>query len=124
MAHQALYQSQLRMVGFAEVVSYTPPKSSIYTKNDGFLNLYLLSNMAIWDIHVSFRRCRFEDAFVKVITPLKTNMTGWKISNFNRKYSFKWWVFHSHVSFSGEYLRLVGVHLFVQLISSKYLMGG
>ena len=26
-------------------------------------------------------------------TPQKTKMTGWKISIFNRKYNFKWWIF-------------------------------
>ena len=36
-------------------------------------------------------------------TPLKTNMTGWKIPMFNRQYMFKWWIFHSHVSFRGGY---------------------
>ena len=29
------------------------------------------------------------------------NMTGWKIVVFNRKYIFKWWIFHCHVSFRG-----------------------
>ena len=31
-------------------------------------------------------------------TPTKTNMAGWKIPMFNRKYIFKWWIFHCHVS--------------------------
>ena len=35
---------------------YTPPKSNIDTKNDGF-RMYLVSNMAILGIHVSFRGC-------------------------------------------------------------------
>ena len=34
-----------------------PPKSNIDTKNDGFLKCIILSNMAIWGIHVSFRGC-------------------------------------------------------------------
>ena len=33
----------------------------------------------------------------KPLTPLKTNM-------FNRKYIFKWWIFHCHVSFGGVHL--------------------
>ena len=33
--------------------------------------------------------------------PLKTNMIGWKIPMFNRKYIFKWRIFHCHVSFRG-----------------------
>ena len=32
-------------------------------------------------------------------TPLKTNMIGWKIPMFNRKYIFKWRIFHCNVSF-------------------------
>ena len=28
-------------------------------------------------------------------------MTDWKIPIFNRKYIFKWWIFHCHVSFRG-----------------------
>ena len=38
---------------------------------------------------------------VMIGTPLKTIMTGWKISILNRKYIFKWWIFHCHVSFGG-----------------------
>ena len=38
--------------------------------------------------------------------PLKTNMTGWKIPMFNRKYMFKWWIFHCHVLFFGGILPL------------------
>ena len=35
-----------------------------------------------------------------MFTPLKTNMT-WKIPIFNRRYIFKRWMFHCHVSFRG-----------------------
>ena len=31
----------------------------------------------------------------------KTNLAGWKITMFNRKYIFKTWIFHCHVSFRG-----------------------
>ena len=40
----------------------------------------------------------FQGAFA--VTPLKPTW-HWKISIFNRKYIFKWWVFHCHVSFRG-----------------------
>ena len=33
--------------------------------------------------------------------PLKTKMTGWEITIFNRRYIFKWLFFHCHVSFWG-----------------------
>ena len=33
------------------------------------------------------------------VTPLKTNMAKWSIASFNRRYIFKWWMFHCHVSF-------------------------
>ena len=36
-----------------------------------------------------------------MLPPLKTNMTFWKMPIFNRKYIFKWWMFHCHVSFRG-----------------------
>ena len=39
--------------------------------------------------------------WVRFETSLKTNMTDWKIPIFNRKYIFKWWIFHCHVSFRG-----------------------
>lgn len=32
-------------------------------------------------------------------TPMKTNMTGWKVSSFNRNYIFNWWFFDCHVCF-------------------------
>ena len=35
-------------------------------------------------------------------TPLQTNITL-EIPIFNRKYIFKWWIFHCHVSFRGVY---------------------
>ena len=34
-------------------------------------------------------------------TPEFTKMTGWKITIFNRKYIFKWWIFQCNVSFRG-----------------------
>ena len=37
-------------------------------------------------------------------TPLKFNMTSEKSPRFNRKYIFKWWIFHCHVSFRGSFL--------------------
>ena len=39
------------------------------------------------------------------LTPRKTNMTGWKITIFNRKYIFKWCIFHCHVSFRRGYTK-------------------
>ena len=36
----------------------TTPQKIWDTKNDGFLNVYFLSNMAILGIHVSFRGCK------------------------------------------------------------------
>ncbi len=33
------------------------------------------------------------------IHPRISNMAGWKISMFNRKLIFKWWIFHWHVGF-------------------------
>ena len=49
---------------------YIPEIERIDTKNDGFGKMYLLSNMVILGIHVSFRGC----------TPLEfTNISGWKI---------------------------------------------
>ena len=37
----------------------------------------------------------------KKFFPSKTNMTGWEITIFNRRYIFKWLVFQCHVSFPG-----------------------
>ena len=39
--------------------------------------------------------------FQPKLTPLKTNEWHWKIPIFNRKYIFKWWRFHCHISFLG-----------------------
>ena len=36
-----------------------------------------------------------------VYTPPRTNMTGWKIPMFNRKYVFKWWIFQPVTFFLG-----------------------
>ena len=44
-------------------------------------------------------------------TPLKTNMTLKKKTIFNRKYIFKWWIFHCHVSFrKGKFGKGLGPH--------------
>ena len=51
----------------------------------------------VFSCHVPFEKATCK----RYVTPLKTNMTFWKMPIFNRKYIFKWWMFHCHVSFRG-----------------------
>ncbi len=50
--------------------------------------------------------------YLSHITPLKTNMTSWTITIFNRRYIFKCLIFHCHVSFF-----LGGYHIVIVLHS-------
>ena len=45
--------------------------------------------------------------FMSFCAPLKTNTWHWNITIFDRKYIFKWWMFHCHVGFRGVYQPLL-----------------
>ena len=55
---------------------------------------------------------RYQDVSYKHITPGKLTW-HWKIAMFNRKYIFKWWIFHCHVSLRGVYVQLQTISLLV-----------
>ena len=45
--------------------------------------------------------CLLMEIYISISHPSKLTW-HWKIRIFNRKYIFKWWVFHCHVSFPGN----------------------
>ena len=49
--------------------------------------------------HPKKRTCHENPHLNGGYTPMKTNMTGWKVSSFNRNYIFNWWFFDCHVCF-------------------------
>ena len=56
-----------------------------------------------WNVISVFERVSFDLKYVSsFLVFISWKLTWhWKIAMFNRKYIFKWWIFHCHVSFRG-----------------------
>ena len=97
------YQGSTRTLGVHPIVPSSWPQVHFYqyiyisyfrhgTHSKSFGNRRNTEDLRSWSLkHMSCSRG----------THAKNNMASWKITLFNRRYIFKWLVFHCHVSFLG-----------------------